>query len=328
MRSWVHRVVPALLALAGIVSVGAGSTRAAETDFTTWLNGLRTEALGRGISQSTLDQSFANVAPIPRVLELDRAQPEFTLTYAQYFARVVNDQRVLRGRELLKTHKSLLAEIGQKYGVQPRFIVALWGIETDFGRITGGFNVIPALATLAYDGRRSNFFRGELFAALAIVEKGHIAARDMRGSWAGAMGQPQFMPSTFLGFAVDYNGDGRADIWTTPVDVFASAANYLAKSGWRDDLTWGRAVQVPATVDRTNYGLGVSKPLAEWQTMGVSRREGGPLPVRPINASLVEAEANGPAFLVYDNYRVIMKWNRSTFFALSAGQLADRLGSE
>jgi len=328
MRPWVHRVVPALLALAGIVNLGAASTRAAETDFATWLAGLRTEALGRGISQSTLDQSFANVAPIPRVLELDRAQPEFTLTYAKYFARVVNDQRVLRGRELLKTHKTLLAEIGQKYGVQPRFIVALWGIETDFGRITGGFNVIPALATLAYDGRRSNFFRGELFAALAIVDKGHIAARDMRGSWAGAMGQPQFMPSTFLGFAVDYNGDGRADIWTTPVDVFASAANYLAKSGWRDDLTWGRAVQVPAAVDRANYGLGVSKPLAEWQAMGVSRREGGPLPARPINASLVEAEANGPTFLVYDNYRVIMKWNRSTFFALSAGQLADRIGGE
>ena len=306
----------------------SSSAGAAEIDFDSWLAAFRTEALGRGISPATLASSFENVEPIPRVIELDRKQPEFTLTWDQYYAKVVNDLRVQRGRELLAQHRAVLTEIGAKYGVQPRFVVALWGIETDFGRITGGFNVIPALATLAYDGRRATYFRGELIAALTIIERGHVGPREMKGSWAGAMGQPQFMPSTFLNFAVDYNGDGRADIWRTPVDIFASAANYLAKSGWRDDLTWGRAVSAQALVDRGQYGLGVSRPLSDWQTLGIQRREGTTLPKRPINASLIEAEANGPTFLVYENYRVLLKWNRSTFFALAVGHLADRIGSE
>ena len=192
--------------------------------------------------------------------------------------------------------------------------------------MTGGFRVIHALASLAYDGRRSTYFRGELLNALHIVDQGHIAPEDMMGSWAGAMGQAQFMPSTFLNFAVDYDGDGRLDIWHSRPDVFASAANYLAKSGWRDDITWGRAVRLPPGFDRSLIGLETVKTLPEWQAAGVRRADGTALPKRPLRASLIEAEeGKGPAFLVYDNYRALLKWNRSTFFALAVGYLADKM---
>lgn len=297
----------------------------AETPFATWLEGLRAEALERGIKRETLDTALRDIEPIPRVVELDRKQPEFTLTFAQYLARVVPDQRVRRARALLTEHGELLREVSGRYKVQPRFLVALWGIESDFGRLTGGFRVIHALASLAYDGRRSAYFRGELLNALHIVDQGHIAPEDMMGSWAGAMGQAQFMPSTFLNFAVDYDGDGRLDIWNSRPDVFASAANYLSKSGWRDDITWGRAVRLPPGFDRSMIGLETVKTLPEWQAAGVRRADGEALPKRPLRASLIEAEeGKGPVFLVYDNYRALLKWNRSTFFALAVGYLADR----
>ena len=298
----------------------------ADARFATWLEGLHAEALERGIKRETLDAALRDIEPIPRVVELDRKQPEFTLTFAQYLARVVPNQRVRRARALLAEHGELLREVSALYKVQPRFLVALWGIESDFGRLTGGFRVIHALASLAYDGRRSTYFRGELLNALHIVDQGHIAPEDMMGSWAGAMGQAQFMPSTFLNFAVDYDGDGRLDIWHSRPDVFASAANYLAKSGWRDDITWGRAVRLPPGFDRSLIGLETVKTLPEWQAAGVRRADGTALPKRPLRASLIEAEeGKGPAFLVYDNYRALLKWNRSTFFALAVGYLADKM---
>ena len=220
-------------------------TKAVAEEFNTWLDTLKIEARSKGISQSTIESSLSGIKPIPRVIELDRKQPEFTLTFEEYLGRVVSDRRIRIGKAKLVEHKKLLAEISIKYGVQPRYIVALWGIETDFGRITGGFPVISSLATLAYDGRRSKFFRKELFLALKIVDKGHITAKDMLGSWAGAMGQNQFMPSSFHAYAVDYNRDGSKDIWKTLPDIFASIANYLSKSGWQGDQTWGRAVRLP-----------------------------------------------------------------------------------
>ncbi len=301
-------------------------TPAASETFGRWLEDLRLEARTRGIGEATLNQVLGDLKPIPRVIELDRRQPEFTLTLSQYMKRVASDARVRKGRRKLRENRRLLKEISRKYGVQPRFIVAFWGVETDFGRLTGGFPVIQALATLAYDGRRSKYFRKELLNAIKIIDDGHIKAADMTGSWAGAMGQSQFMPSSFLAYAVDYDGDGRKNIWTSREDVFASTANYLARVGWKGDQTWGRAVRLPKGFDAALAGLKIRKRLSQWQKLGVRRADGGALPKPDLMASLVLAEGPGsPAFLVYGNYRAILKWNRSTFYALAIGSLADRL---
>jgi membrane-bound lytic murein transglycosylase B len=314
-----------------VLALALGPARpaaSAETDFATWLAGVREEALSRGIKPATLDRAFAGVHPLPRVLELDRAQPERTLTYAEYLKRVVTPGRIATARKRLAENRALLREIGGKYHVQPRFIVALWGIESDFGRLTGGFPVISALATLAYDGRRSSFFRGELMAALTILDHGDITPEAMLGSWAGAMGQSQFMPSNFLGYAVDYRGAGRRDIWHRREDVFASIANYLSGLGWRGEEGWGRGVRLPPGFDQSLAGLETRKTLAEWQRLGVRRGDGGDLPGREgrIEASLVlPGGAGGPALLVYDNFRAILKWNNSIFFASAVGSLADSI---
>ncbi|NQU56323.1 MAG: lytic murein transglycosylase, partial [Rhodospirillales bacterium] len=244
-----------------------------------------------------------------------------------YMERVVPNSRVQKGRQKLAENKALLEEVGRKFGVQPRFIVAFWGIETDFGRVTGGFKLIPALTTLAHDGRRSKYFRKELMNALKILNDDHIKAKDMVGSWAGAMGQCQFMPSSFLNFAIDYDGDGRKDIWTTKADVFGSAANYLSRSGWNGDQTWGRAVTLPAGFNPELAGLKIVKTIGEWQQLGVRRADGSDLPTRDIKSSIVFTEGPGSAaYLIYNNYRTILKWNRSTYFAVAVGTLADRIG--
>ncbi len=319
-----------IVGVAACVTASIAGPAAAAGDgdpgFTSWLAGLREEALARGIRAETLDKAFADVKPIARVVELDRRQPEFTLGFQEYLDRVVPDSRVERGRRNLKGNRALLDKVARKYGVQPRFIVALWGIETDFGRLAGAFYVIEALATLAYDGRRCAFFRKQLLDALTILDEGHIAPAEMMGSWAGAMGQNQFMPSSFVSFAVDFDGDGRRDIWSTKADVFASAANYLARSGWRGDQTWGREVRLPEGFDVALAGLEVRKRLGAWQRLGVRRADGSDLPTRQLAASLIlPAQAAEPAYLVYDNYSTILKWNRSTFFAIAVGSLADRI---
>ena len=228
----------------------AGAPAGADPAFDAWLEDVRKEARERGLKEATIASALSDIRPIERVVELDRKQPEFTLTLEQYLARVVSKARIEKGRARLAEHRDILREVSAKYGVQPRFIVALWGIETDFGRHLGGFPVIEALASLAYDGRRSAYFRKELFNALTIVDQGHIAAKSMMGSWAGAMGQNQFMPSSFLRYAVDHDRDGRRDIWGTHADIFASSANYLRKVGWRGDQTWGRKVSLPEGFDR------------------------------------------------------------------------------
>lgn len=321
----IRKTAAGLAAAFGALLV-AGAGQAQTQPFAQWLDGLRQEAAAQGIHQATLDSALASIQPIPRVIELDRKQPEFTLTFRQYMDRVVPQARVDKGRAKLAENRALLEKIGAAYGVQPRFIVAFWGIETDFGRQTGGFEVIPALATLAYDGRRSAYFRKELLNALKIVDEGHIKADDMVGSWAGAMGQCQFMPSSFLKFAVDSNGDGRKDIWTTPADVFASAANYLSRSGWKDDQTWGRPVRLPKGFDPALADLKVRKGLNEWQRLGVRRADGRDLPRRDLPASVVFTEGPGSAaYVVYDNFGAILKWNRSIYFAVAVGSLADRL---
>jgi len=319
------RTVAALFLLAAVIA--APDAFGAEKRFERWLEGVREEGLRRGLKPATLDSALSGIEPIPHVIELDRRQPEFTLTFKQYMTRVVSARRVEKGRRKLRENRALLKAIGAKYRVQPRFIVALWGIETDFGRISGGFKVIPALATLAYDGRRSAYFRRELFHALTIIDQGHITAKRMMGSWAGAMGQNQFMPSSFIKFAVDHDGDGKRNIWTDRGDVFASTANYLSRVGWRYDQTWGREVRIPDGFDAALIGLKVKKRISEWQRLGVRRPGGGDLPTRDLVASLVRPEQDdSPVFIIYDNYRAILRWNRAHLFATAVGRLADLIG--
>ena len=303
------------------------SLASASQSFKAWKAELRTEALLKGISPDVFDTAFAGLQPIKRVIELDRSQPEFTMTLESYLSKVVSNTRVKKAQKKLTEHKKILNEVSKKFGVQPRFIVALWGIETNFGQHTGGFPVIAALATLAHDGRRSSYFRGELLNALQIIEEGHISPKNMKGSWAGAMGQSQFMPSSFLSYAYDYNGDGRRDIWTTRNDVFASIANYLSSVGWRDDMTWGREVLAPSTLNAKNLSEKKTvKQMSEWQKLGLRLTDGNDLPKRNLKSRLVVPErGQGRVFLAYENYNNILKWNRSNFFAIAVGSLADQI---
>ena len=295
--------------------------------FADWLDGVRAEALANGVGQSTLDAALRDLdGPLPRVLELDRKQWKRDVTLDWYLNRVISDERVDRGREMGRRYRSLLTQVGEKYGVQPRFILAIWGIETHYGRITGGFPVLGALATLAFDGRRQDFFRGELLEALRIMEGERMEPASMLGSWAGAMGQSQFMPTSFSNFAQDYDGDGRRDIWTTEADVFASIAHYLKRHGWRDDITWGRGVKLPSAFDPDLIGLDVTRTIPEWQALGVRRVDGTDLPARALVASVVAPDyPDGDAFLVYENFRVTLTYNRSSFYATAVGILSDRI---
>ena len=333
--TFVSRLVGAGMILVSTVCCAAAQApapdepEAPKVTFDVWLSDLREEALAKGITEETFDTALSTARPISRIIELDRNQPEFKLTFRQYLTRTVPKSRVDTGRRLLRENKEILEKVSAVYKVQPRFLVAFWGIESDFGRITGGFSVPHALATLAYDGRRAQFFRDELMNALQILDEKHITSNRMKGSWAGAMGQTQFMPSSFLRFAVDFNKDGRRDIWQSRGDVFASAANYLSSSGWQGDQTWGRAVKLPADFDASLISLDVQKDLAEWQELGVRRIDGMDLPVADLKASLVSpGDDNTDVFIVYENYRTTLKWNRSTYFALAVGHLADRIGQQ
>ncbi len=251
------------------LAVPAGTRAESDASFNQWLVNFQSDARQAGISQSVLDKAFADVEPIDRVIELDHAQPEVKYTLAQYLHHVISQQKINMGRRLYKENRSLLEDVAAKYDVQPKYIVALWGIESNFGNNTGGFDIIPALATLAYDGRRSSYFRAELLNALRIAQTENINPAEMTGSWAGAMGQCQFMPTSFLRYAVDYSGDGKRDIWTNRADVFASIANYLHTEGW-------------------NGTEGLGSPDEK-----------------------------------HSNFNVILKWNRSRYFATAVGKLAD-----
>ena len=299
---------------------------AQDQTFEDWLMELRADARSQGISDETLDAAFATVeAPIPRVLELDRSQPEFVQTFTGYMRNRMSQARIERGQALLEEHRELFQRIQNEYGVQPHYLVSFWALESNFGDFTGGFSVINALATLAYDPRRNDMFRSELITALRIIEEGHISAEQMSGSWAGAMGQCQFMPTTFYRYAKDGDGDGRIDIWNSVPDVFASAANFLSQSGWRGDERWGREVILPEGFDFTLTGTGVRKTVTEWNSLGITRVNKSPLGNADLEGSIVlPAGSNGPAFLAYNNFRTTMVWNRSTYYAISVGHLADR----
>jgi len=324
------RLRRSLIALLTVVGLGAvamtAPAQAQDPTFQTWLQDLRREAAASGISSATLDAALSDIAPIDRIVELDRQQPEYTQTFWTYLDKRVTPERIARGRELLAQHHELLARVQARYGVQPRFLVAFWGLESNFGDYTGGFPVIGALATLAYDERRSDFFRIELLNALRILDAGHVTPAAMQGSWAGAMGQVQFMPSTFMRYAVDFDGDGRRDIWNSLPDIFASAANYLSGIGWQGDVIWGREVRLPPDFDWELAAQNLRKPVSAWAELGVRRADGGALPPAEIEGAIVlPAGHTGPAFLVYGNFEAILTWNRSLLYALAVGHLADRL---
>ena len=292
--------------------------------FDEWIAALRAEASALGISEATLT-ALDQLEPVARVLELDNSQPEFVQTFTRYLGLRVTEAQIQRGQSLLRQHAALLEEVRKRYGVQPHYLAAFWAIESNFGSNTGGFSVLQALATLAYDPRRAKFFRRELLTALQIIDDGHIAADSMSGSWAGAMGQLQFLPSVFYSYGVDGDRDGRFDIWNSLPDIFHSAANFLRESGWRGGERWGREVILPANFDFRLSGAGTRKPLQAWKDLGITQTSGAPIPVADMNASVVlPAGAAGPAFLAYDNYRTTLVYNPSTFYALTVGHLADR----
>jgi membrane-bound lytic murein transglycosylase B len=311
----------------GLSTSSTSTADVSQKSFGTWLSLLRKEALGSGIQQKTLDSALKDLQPVSRVIELENNQPETKLTFDQYLDRILSEERIARGRKKLTDSRRLMAKIAEAYGVQPRFLVALWGVETDFGRVTGSLPVIDSLVSLIYDGRPSSFFRKELLHALRILDEGHISLARMKGSWAGAMGQLQFMPSTFRHFAVDFDGDGRIDIWESQEDLFASAANHLSHSGWRRGQTWGQEVLLPERANLKPTKFKQPKRLSDWQALGVRTIDGSNFLAPDSLSSVVLPE--GPtdrAFLVYDNYHVIYKWNRSDSFALSVGILSDRIG--
>ena len=309
-----------------LLALGATNV-AAKPTFDAYLAGLKEEALAQGLDAAMVEHSFATITYRAKTIVHDKAQPERKkITLDAYIPRAVPDWKIVKARELYAEHETLLDQIGKDFGVQPRFVVALWGIETNFGSYTGNFSTLSALATLAYDGRREAFFKKEFFAALNIIAEGHISVEDMQGSWAGAMGQVQFMPSSFNAYAVDYDKDGKKDIWNNTADALASAANYLKQANWDDNYTWGRQVLIPDSLDPALIGLKHQQKLSEWQELGVVTYEGKSLPQVDINASLIMPDGkDGRVFLVYNNYKSIMRWNRSDYFATSVAHLADTI---
>ena len=302
----------------------AGPRAWAQEDFRTWLDGLRADARSAGISRAVLDSALTGLEPVPRVLELDGRQPESRLSFEEYRRDVVSADRVRRGREAFEREHLLLDEAHARYGVPARIIAALWGIESSFGAWHGSFEVIPSLATLAWQGRRTEMFRRELLSALRILQAGDVTREEMIGSWAGAMGQCQFMPSTFLSYAVDADGDGRRDLWNSLPDVFASAANYLVSAGWEPGERWGREVRPPPVSRNLPTGPGSARSLSRWSAAGIVLPDGASLPRGNLEATLIQPSGpGGPSFLVYRNFRTLMVWNRSTYFALSVGLLSD-----
>ena len=295
-------------------------------DFAACVGRLQAAALAQGISQRVVDEVLGKVTQQEPVLELDRKQPEFILPFTEYYNRRVSPERVARGRRLLARHAAMLRDIERKFGMPGQYLVAFWGLETNFGANFGRTPVPDSLATLACDARRSTYFTAELMAALRIIDTGDIPAERMKGSWAGAMGHVQFMPSIYQRYAVDADGDGRRDIWGSVRDAMASAANFLQASGWERGVRWGREVRLPQGFDYALAGRHEKRPLSEWVKLGVTDASGGKLPRLSIPAALLVPSGHaGPAFLTYPNFDVIMRWNRSEAYALSVGRLADEI---
>ena len=306
-----------------------------QASFDSYVDSLKQQALVKGYSEDFLSPIFSSIKQREAVVKADRNQPEKRLTLDTYLATRVPDWKVKQATEQHQNHQASLERIAKQYGVQARFIVALWGNESNFGRIQGNHPVISSLVSLAHEGRRKALFESQFFAALQILQEGHIELDSFNGSWAGAMGQSQFMPTSFLNYAVDANGDGRKDIWGTPEDVFASIANYLKQEGWSDSITWGRQVIFAENfpIERIPQLEGLTKDrkktLSEWQSLGVRRYDGSALPNADLKASLILPDGkDGRIYLVYDNFDTLMRWNRSYYFGISVAYLSERIAKE
>ncbi|WP_232230646.1 lytic murein transglycosylase [Alteromonas sp. RW2A1] len=299
---------------------------AGESDFNAYVKSLKNEALEQGFSSTLLDRAFNDITFRPTAVKADKNQPEKKITLDDYIVSRVPDWKAEQAVQQYLSNRALLDKIGEEYGVQPRFIVALWGNESNFGKIQGSYSVLSALASLAYEGRREALFKKNFFAALTILDQGHIPIDSFKGSWAGALGQTQFMPLSFLTYAVDYDGDGKKDIWGTPADVFASIANYLSSEGWDDSGTWGRQVRLTQDVPISGLSKANMRPLSYWQEQGVRRFDGSDLPKVDVKASLIMPDGkSGRIYLVYNNFHTLMKWNRSSYFGVSVGYLSERI---
>lgn len=295
-----------------------------QDDFTIWLEAVKAQARSENISERTVEHTFKKATYLPNVIVLDRSQPEFVSTFFTYINKRITESRINEGRHKLNENRSLLNKLEQEFGVPKNIIIAFWGLETNYGSYKGSYALPSALMTLAYEGRRADFFRGQLMDLMRIADAGHSSVDDMRGSWAGAMGHMQFMPSTFISYAVDGDGDGRNDIWNSLPDAFFSAANYLSRMGWKTGEPVALEVQLPPQFDYAQAQLSLRKGSAEWMNLGITKVDGTPLPIIDNAAILLPQGWQGPAFLVASNFDVIMKWNRSINYALSVSHLADQ----
>jgi membrane-bound lytic murein transglycosylase B len=287
-----------------------------------WVKQVRAEAIAQGIRPQLFDEVFAGMTPSSAHIQLDRKQPEKRLTYMGYRNSRADNHRIKLGRQEYKKYSILLNEIGNDYGVDPCFITAIWGLETSYGRFMGKYPVIRSLATLAYDARRAEFFRRELFYALHILNEGHIDNKDFKGEWAGASGHPQFLPSSWHRYAVDHNGDNHRDIWNTHADVFASIANYLSQNGWQANQPLSAEVTLPPDFDLSQAALTIEKPASEWLSTGVEPMD--KITDQSIASSII-APDGGPNFMVFNNFKVLMTWNHSIYYAGTVGYMADKI---
>lgn len=304
------------------------------TDFANWRDQLIRDAIGHGIRPQTAYGNLSDLVLDDDIIEKEQKQPEKTVTAVTYWARVVNHSRIEKGRDFLEGHRAVLNQIGDMYDVPPRFIVALIGIESDYGDVQGDNDVVRSLATLAYVSERQDMFRGELFEALRIIDQGNVRRSALRGSWAGAMGYCQFMPSSFFRYGQDFEGNGRIDIWSSVADAAASTANYLHQNGWRGSEGWGQEVVVKQPVPADKVGLEFSQSMREWAKIGVEpktvekkrKKANRKASRQDVDASLIQPDGpDGPSFLVTNNFRILMKWNHSTYFATAVGMIADKL---
>lgn len=297
--------------------------------FDAWVAAFRPRAAAEGVSAATLDRAFRGVGFLPTVIERDRSQTEFTRSLEDYLAIAASDERIAKGRAALRRHAGTLAAIEARYGVEPEIVTAIWGLESRYGERRGDIPVISALSTLAFDGRRGAFFEQQLIAALRILDRGDITPGRMTGSWAGAMGHTQFIPTSFLAYAVDFTGDGRRDIWSDdPADALASTAAYLQRSGWRTGQPWGLEVRLPPGFDTGLAGRGNARPVTAWMGLGVTDADGKPLPNYGSAAILIPQGPGAPAFAVFTNFNVILRYNNAEKYGIGVGHLADRIAAK
>ena len=310
------------------LATGLAAAGAQNNDFERWLESFRAEAAAAGIKADVLDAALADLSINERVFELNDNQPEFSRAIWDYLDSAVSEQKIADGRAALAENRIMLSLIEEAYGVDAEIIAAIWGLESAYGTILGDYDVIQALATLAFEGRRTAYGRSQLIGALKIIQNGYAGRNELKGSWAGAMGHTQFIPTTYLAYAVDHDRDGKRDIWSNLGDVFASTANYLSASGYRGNEAWGTEVRLPSRFDYALASASVKKPIAEWSSLGVAAVRGDLLAQYDLNLRarlILPAGARGPAFLVFENFEAILKYNRSTAYALAVALLSEEI---